>query len=92
MVDIPISLCVMTKNAADSLERCLKSASRYPFEIVVLDTGSDDQSVEIAHRYTKNVHVHNWEDDFALMRNILAGYARTDYVLMLDEDKRSESV
>lgn len=92
MVDIPISLCVMTKNAADSLERCLKSASRYPFEIVVLDTGSDDQSVEIAHRYTKNVHVHNWEDDFALMRNILAGYARTDYVLMLDDDEEIEKL
>ena len=55
---IPISVCIITKNEAESLDKCLKSLSPYPFEIVVVDTGSTDNSKEIAHKYTNKRPVH----------------------------------
>lgn len=45
---IPISVCIITKNEAENLEKCLSALKLYPFEIVVTDTGSNDSSKEIA--------------------------------------------
>ena len=50
-----ISICIITKNEASNLEECLKCASKYPFELVVVDTGSSDNSVEVAKKYTDKV-------------------------------------
>ena len=47
---IPISLCMITKNESDKLDRCLAAVKDLPLEIIVVDTGSTDNSIEVAHK------------------------------------------
>ena len=51
---IPISVCIITKNEAEYLMKCLEALKPYPFEIVVTDTGSTDNSLEIAQSMSMN--------------------------------------
>jgi tetratricopeptide (TPR) repeat protein len=57
-------------------------------EIIVVDTGSRDGSVEIARAFGARVFHHVWEDDFARARNQSLSYAQGDWVLILDADER----
>ena len=67
---IPISVCVITKNEAENLKKCLEALTPYPFEIVVTDTGSEDDSVEVAKQYTNRVYTFEWVNDFSSARLI----------------------
>ncbi|MDE5939954.1 MAG: glycosyltransferase [Lachnospiraceae bacterium] len=84
---IPISVCIITKNEADRLEKCLQALKPYPFEIVVTDTGSADQSVEIAKKYTDHVHEFTWINDFSAARNFCVSHASHNMILSLDTDE-----
>lgn len=84
---IPISLCMITKNEADKLEKCLSAASKYPFEIVVVDTGSTDHSVAIAEKYADKVLHFDWINDFSAARNYSIENATNDWILVLDTDE-----
>lgn len=87
-----ISVCIITKNESENLERCLECISRHPFDIVVVDTGSSDNSVDIAKKYTNNVHFFKWCDDFSAARNYAASLAKSDTILMVDTDEFLENV
>ena len=82
-----ISVCIITKNEAHYLERCLESLSKYPFEIVVIDTGSEDASVELAKRYTDKVFCHEWQGDFSEARNFSVSCASNDMIMIVDTDE-----
>nr|MBQ8252752.1 glycosyltransferase [Lachnospiraceae bacterium] len=84
---IPISLCIITKNEEKNLDRCLSCIKDYPFEIVVVDTGSTDHTVEIAKKYTDNVYHFDWINDFAAARNFSISKASNDWILVLDADE-----
>lgn len=84
---IPISVCIITKNEAEYLEQCLAALKPYPFEIVVTDTGSDDNSLEIARQYTNHVYEFAWIDDFSAARNFCISHASHDVILSLDTDE-----
>jgi len=84
---IPISACIITKNEADNLEQCLKALSAYPFEIVVVDTGSTDASKEIAENYTDKVYDFVWIDDFSAARNYAADRASHNMIFPVDTDE-----
>ncbi len=84
---IPISVCIITKNEAENLDKCLKSLSPYPFEIVVVDTGSTDNSKEIAHKYTNKVFDFEWINDFSAARNFSISRASHNMILVLDTDE-----
>lgn len=84
---IPISVCIITKNEAEYLEQCLEALKPYPFELVVTDTGSDDNSLEIARRYTDRVYEFAWIDDFSAARNFCISHASHDVILSLDTDE-----
>lgn len=84
---IPISVCIITKNEAEYLEQCLAALKPYPFEIVVTDTGSDDNSLEIARQYTDRVYEFAWIDDFSAARNFCISHASHDVILSLDTDE-----
>ncbi|MCL6593037.1 MAG: glycosyltransferase [Alicyclobacillus sp.] len=81
-----ISLCMIVKDAADTLERCLLSVDGVADEVVVVDTGSTDDSREIARRYGARVEEFAWVDDFAAARNFAFAQATMDYVFWLDAD------
>lgn len=82
-----LSLCMIVKNEEQFLPACLKSIKNYVDEIIIVDTGSTDKSIEIAKRYGAKVYEHPWENDFAKHRNQSISYARGDWILILDADE-----
>lgn len=81
-----LSVCMIVKNEERTLARVLDSVKRFADEIVIVDTGSSDRSVEIARRYTDNVYAFEWCDDFSKARNYSFSRATGDYLMWLDCD------
>ena len=82
-----ISLCMIVKNEEDLLPKCLESVKDQIDEIVVVDTGSTDRTVEIAISYGARVYSHPWEGDFSKHRNQSIDYANKEWILILDADE-----
>jgi 2-polyprenyl-3-methyl-5-hydroxy-6-metoxy-1,4-benzoquinol methylase/glycosyltransferase involved in cell wall biosynthesis len=82
---------MMVKNEEKNLDRCLKSLKpimeQIDAEIIIVDTGSEDGTVEIARKYTDRVYFHKWNNNFSEMRNITIGYATGKWVFILDADE-----
>ncbi|EFM09009.1 glycosyl transferase family 2 [Paenibacillus curdlanolyticus YK9] len=86
-----ISLCMIVKNEAPSLKRCLDSVKGLVDEIVVVDTGSTDNTIDIALQYTSNVFSFTWMNNFAAARNESIRHATSDWILVLDADEYIQS-
>jgi glycosyltransferase involved in cell wall biosynthesis len=82
-----ISLCMIVKNEEDQLPRCLKSVRSVVDEIVIVDTGSTDRTVEIARDFGAKVIEAEWTGDFAAARNLGLDQAQGDWILFLDADE-----
>lgn len=82
-----ISLCMIVRNEAKSIDLALKSACPFVDEIIIVDTGSTDNTIEICHKYTDKIYHFKWCDDFSLARNESIKYATKDWVLVLDADE-----
>lgn len=82
-----ISICMIVKDESEILEECLESIYNYNYEIVIVDTGSTDNTKEIALRYTKNVFDFDWCNDFSKARNFSIDKASNDFILILDADE-----
>lgn len=83
-----ISFCAIVKNEEKSLPQCLKTVRDVVDEMIVLDTGSRDKTVEIAVEMGAKVYHFDWCDDFATARNEVLKYAKNDWILVLDADER----
>ena len=83
---ISISLCMIVKNEQSVLARCLNSVLKAVDEIIIVDTGSNDATKEIAFRYTDKVFDFVWCDNFSAARNFSFSKAACDYILWLDAD------
>ena len=81
-----ISLCMIVKNEEMNLARCLDSVADLVEEIIIVDTGSKDRTVEIASHYTTKVYSHPWKDDFSDARNYSFSKAAMDYCMWMDAD------
>ena len=88
---LPISVCMIAKNESKRIERCLSSLMPYGFEIVVADTGSSDNTREIARRFTDKVFTFEWCDDFSAARNFSISKASHDWIFMIDCDEYIKS-
>ena len=86
-----LGLCVIVRNGAATLRGCLASVSGLVDEVVVVDTGSTDGTVEIARACGANVLSHPWCDDFAAVRNTALRASRTDWILVLDADEQIDA-
>ena len=82
-----LSVCLIVKNEEKFLGQCLKSVRDLASQIVVVDTGSMDRTVEIAREHGAEVHSFAWGDDFSAARNAALEHATGDWVLMLDADE-----
>lgn len=90
--DLPkISACMMVKNEEEMLPGCLESIKNVVDEIIVVDTGSEDSTVEIAESYGAEVYHHPWENDFSKHRNQSISYATGDWFLVIDADEKMVS-
>lgn len=82
-----LSGCLIVKNEAQNLSRCLSSIQLYIDELVVVDTGSTDETVAIAEQFGATVHHFEWCDDFAAARNFALEQVHGQWVLMPDADE-----
>lgn len=81
-----ISLCMIVKNEEKHIARCLDSVAELVDEIIIVDTGSTDRTVEIVSNYTSKVYTYPWEDDFSKARNYSFSKASMDYCMWMDAD------
>lgn len=81
-----ISLCMIVKNESDVIKRCLESVKDVVDEMIVVDTGSTDNTIEEAKSVGAKIYNFDWIDDFSAARNYSFSKATKDYVLWLDAD------
>ncbi len=82
-----ISLCMIVKNEEESIERCIKSVKQLVDEMIIVDTGSDDKTVEICRALGATVYSYQWKNDFADARNYSLSLAKGKWILWLDADE-----
>ncbi len=85
-----LSLCMIVKDEEESLPTCLESIKDYVDEIIIVDTGSTDNTVNIAESYNAKVYHHAWENSFSKARNYSLKYATCDWILIMDADEEIE--
>jgi glycosyltransferase involved in cell wall biosynthesis/Flp pilus assembly protein TadD len=83
-----VSLCMIVKDEEPRLARCLADAALFVDEIVVVDTGSTDRTVEVAIACGARVHSVDWNNDYAAARNAAVAHAHGGWILSLDADER----
>jgi glycosyltransferase involved in cell wall biosynthesis len=82
-----LGLSMIVKNAADTLRPCLDSAYKVVSQIVIADTGSTDNTCDIAREFGATIISFPWENHFANARNAALTPMTTDWVLVLDADE-----
>jgi tetratricopeptide (TPR) repeat protein len=82
-----LSLCMIVRDEEEMLPRCLAAVADAVEEIVVVDTGSSDATVEIARSFGARVLAHAWSGSFADARNVSFDAATGDWLLFLDADE-----
>ncbi len=85
-----LSLCMIVKNEEALLGQCLESVKSLVDEMIVVDTGSTDRTVDIAKSYGARVYHHPWQGSFSEARNYGLQFASGDWILQMDADEALE--
>ncbi|MCX7908245.1 MAG: glycosyltransferase [Ignavibacteria bacterium] len=92
MVDTPkISVCLIVKNEERFIENCLRSVASIASEIVIVDTGSTDKTIQIASKYTDKIYFHPWNYNFAEARNYAISLCKSPFILSIDADEELQN-
>lgn len=84
---LKISACYIAKNEAKNLAKSIKSLKNQVNEIVVVDTGSTDNTITVARKLGARVYSFPWQDDFGKARNFALSKAKGDWLILLDTDE-----
>ncbi|MBN1040237.1 glycosyltransferase family 2 protein [Clostridium botulinum] len=87
-----LSICIISKNEEKNIEKCIKSVIDIADEIVLVDTGSTDNTIDIAKNLGVKVIEHPWNNDFSEARNVSINNATKDWILFLDCDEELPSI
>ncbi|ETI89113.1 MAG: putative glycosyltransferase [Clostridium butyricum DORA_1] len=82
-----LSLCMIVKNEDQNIKSCLSKVVDFVDEIIIVDTGSTDNTKNIASEFTKKVYDFKWCNDFSKARNFAISKAANDWILVLDADE-----
>jgi tetratricopeptide (TPR) repeat protein len=83
-----ISACLIVRDEEARLADCLASIRNWVDEIIVVDTGSADRTLEIARQFDVRVFELPWRDDFSAARNYSIDQATGDWIFIIDADER----
>ena len=83
-----LSVCMIVKDEEKNLEDCLKSVHGFVDQVVVVDTGSMDETIQIAQNHGATIIHSDWRNDFSYSRNISLDHATSSWILWLDADDR----
>lgn len=90
-----LSIGMMVKNEEKHLDECLSSLQpvlkNLNSELIIVDTGSTDRTIEIAKKYTKKLYFHEWNNNFSEMRNIVLEYCTGEWFFCIDGDEVLEN-
>jgi tetratricopeptide (TPR) repeat protein len=84
---LKLSLCMIVRDEEEMLPRCLAAVAEAVDEMVIVDTGSTDRTIEIARSFGARVISHEWTGSFAEARNVSFDAAGGDWLLYLDADE-----
>ena len=77
-----LSLCMIVKDEEKNLGRCLESIKDIVDEIIIVDTGSTDNTIKIAEKYGAKIFHYKWDNSFANARNYSLSKASKDWILL----------
>jgi len=86
-----VSLAMIVRDEAADLANCLNSIRSEVDEIVIVDTGSSDQTLQIAENYTDKIYCYEWNGDFSAARNFAISKCIGQWILYLDADEKLDS-
>jgi glycosyltransferase involved in cell wall biosynthesis len=87
---VSLSLCMIVKNEEENLRRCLDSVKDIVDEMIIVDTGSTDSTVEIAESFGAKIYHFQWNDNFSDARNYSLKFPTCDWILFMDGDDELE--
>ena len=82
-----VSVCMIVKNEQKVLQRCLESLKGLYEELIIVDTGSTDNTKNIASAYTNKIYDFVWIDDFSAARNFAFSLCTQQYIYTVDADE-----
>ena len=88
---LTLSLCMIVRDEEQMLPRCLAAAAPAVDEIVIVDTGSNDRTIEIARSFGARVIEQEWTGSFSDARNVSFDAASSDWIVYLDADEVLEA-
>lgn len=90
-----LSIGMIVKNEQKYLETCLNALTpildEIDSELVIVDTGSTDKSIEIARKFTEKIYFEEWNNNFSEMRNISVSYSSGEWFFFIDADEIVEN-
>lgn len=84
---VTISVCMIVKNEESKLKECLLSLDNLCEEIIIVDTGSTDNTKQVAAEFTDNIYDFTWTGDFSKARNFAFSKATMEYIYSADADE-----
>lgn len=82
-----IGILILSYNSINTIANTINSVKRYANQIVVVDSGSNDGTIELISRLGCEIYFRKWTDNFSEQRNFALKHFRTDWILMLDSDE-----
>lgn len=90
MKELTISINIMVYNEERCIERCINSVINLADEIIIVDTGSTDKTIDIIKHMNCSkikLYSHKWENDFSKIRNLMIEYSTKDIIFQIDSDE-----
>lgn len=83
-----LTIVILTKNEALNIVECVENAKQVTDDVLVIDSGSTDDTVQLAKTAGARVVYRDWDDDFAAQRNFAIENSDAEWILYIDADER----
>jgi len=85
--DVRLSICMIAKNEEENIAKALESVKNIAYELIVVDTGSADKTVDVAKNLGADIYHFEWTDDFSAAKNYAIEKATGNWIMVLDADE-----